>query len=208
MTGVHGVPVSAREWPSSEIGLRGSSTVQHVAPAHKRKTPTCEGARRASSFLPRLCSYPLPTAEKREGSSAKPKVSAFESKSVAAPTTKRWVTACIRSASPHDLRLVAIRLATFRMRTGREGQPLLWEDAEGGNRCVCPVDVASPMSLMETSGTSSIRISRRRVTLPRSRSRKRCGTSRRRSGPSILVRLLADDSPVSRDWHHELPPSS
>ena len=26
MTGVHGVPVSARERPSSEIGLRGSST--------------------------------------------------------------------------------------------------------------------------------------------------------------------------------------
>src|SRR5215211_3597010 len=59
--------------------------VQHVAPTHERKTPTCEGARRASSFLPRLFSYPLPASKKREGSSAKPKASASESKSVAAP---------------------------------------------------------------------------------------------------------------------------
>jgi hypothetical protein len=138
----------------------------------------------------------------------KPKVSAFESKSVAAPTTKRVGDGVHSLSEPprSSARGHPTRHVSDAHRSG--SQPLLWEDAEGGNRCVCPVDVASPMSLMETSGTSSIRISRRRVTLPRSRSRKRCGTSRRRSGPSILVRLLADDSPVSRDWHHELPPSS
>lgn len=84
---------------------------------------------------------------------------------------------------------------------GRPGsQSLLREVAEGDNRCVCRVDAASPMRRMETGGTSSMRISRRRVTLPRSRSRKQYGTSRRRSEPRILVRPLTDDSPVNSDW--------
>jgi hypothetical protein len=137
-------------------------------PRNKRKTPTCEGARRASSILPRLRYYPFPTAEKREGS-PKPKVSASESKSVAAPRHEA-VDDGVPSDSP-------------RFGYAPVGKPIpALGDAEGGNGCVCPVDAATPVRLMETSGTSRIP-----------------------SAPSTLVHLLADDSPVNRDRHHELP---
>ena len=99
--------------------------IQHVAPAQRTEDARLRGGEAGVFLLAETLVLPSPYSGETRRINATRRFQRLDRSLSLLLTTKRADDGVHSLSESHELRLVATRLATFRMRTGREANPCL-----------------------------------------------------------------------------------